>query len=113
MESLKCHIERKISVAWLISLKWEKGSNASWTRGSAREESKGAFRQGLKYDIIPCKAKDFMVQKRRFGLGNLIQEGNNGLCPKSIRNVRFIIHSIAKNIIIRNFALLSEKIKTV
>jgi len=72
----------------------------------------GAFRQGVKYDIIPCKIKDFMVQKRRFSPANLIQEGNKGLCPKSIRNVRFIIHSIAKNTIIRNFALLSEKIKT-
>ena len=78
-----------------------------------RTESMGAFQPSVNCDIIPCKAGDFVVQKRRFGLGNLIQEGNNGLCPKSIRNVRFIIHSIAKNIIIRNFALLSEKIKTV
>jgi hypothetical protein len=67
----------------------------------------------VKYDILPCNVEDFMVQNRRFSSANLIHEGNNGLCPKSIPNVRFIIHSTAKNIIIPNFVLLLEKIRIV
>ena len=34
-------------------------------------ESMGAFRPSGNCDIIPCKARYFVVQERRFRLGNL------------------------------------------
>ena len=37
----------------------------------ARVESMSAFQPLVNCDIIPCKARDSMVQKRRFRLGNL------------------------------------------
>jgi hypothetical protein len=51
-----------------ISSKWKSGVLLR----AARADTGAAFQHGVKYDIIPCKAKDFVVQKRRFGLGNLI-----------------------------------------
>jgi hypothetical protein len=34
--------------------------------------SMSAFQLSVNCDIIPCKARDIVVQKRRFRLGNLI-----------------------------------------
>ena len=38
----------------------------------ARTELMGAFQPSVNCDIIPCKAGDFVVQKRRFRLGEFI-----------------------------------------
>ena len=42
-------------------------TTASLWRHQAR-----AFMHPLNYDIIPCKASDYVLQKRLSGLGNLI-----------------------------------------
>ena len=37
----------------------------------ALTELMGAFQPSVNCDIIPCKASDYVLQKRLFGLGNL------------------------------------------